>query len=100
MRTDGHDEANSRFSQFCERAWKGRTLVLNPSPPAHVTACSNTQLQKLYTLCSVQWVPLACLWQVSSQEWLTFIYLQTDAFRNNKCVNIYKQKHCSLLSSF
>ena len=22
MQTDGHDEANSRFSQFCERAWK------------------------------------------------------------------------------
>jgi hypothetical protein len=25
--TDKHDEANSRFSQFCERAWK-QTLCL------------------------------------------------------------------------
>ena len=27
MRTDGHDEANSRFSQFCERALKGRSSM-------------------------------------------------------------------------
>ena len=24
-RTDEHDEANSRFSQVCERAWKKKT---------------------------------------------------------------------------
>jgi len=27
-RTDGHDEANSRFPQFCERAQNGETKGL------------------------------------------------------------------------
>jgi len=30
MRTDGHDEANSRFSQFCGSAYKEKFLILIP----------------------------------------------------------------------
>ena len=30
-RTDSHDEANSRFPQFCEAAWKGKDAVFNPT---------------------------------------------------------------------
>jgi len=29
-RTDGHNEANSRFSQFCERAEKRTQCLTNP----------------------------------------------------------------------
>ena len=29
-RMDRHDEANSRFSQLCERAWKGRKISIRP----------------------------------------------------------------------
>ena len=29
MRTDGHDEANSHFSHFCERTYKRKVRVLN-----------------------------------------------------------------------
>ena len=53
MQTDGqterHDEADSRFSQFCERAWKSdtvwqktKTWILNGRPVLQGDCCKNT----------------------------------------------------------
>jgi hypothetical protein len=38
MQTDGHDEANNRFSHFWERAYKWKERVLNPQAKYKVVA--------------------------------------------------------------
>jgi hypothetical protein len=36
--TDGHDEENSRFSQFCERAYKRMQVLDSDSPSQYMTS--------------------------------------------------------------
>ena len=40
MRTEGYDDANSRFSQFCERAWKDHksTILISSKKKNNCTA--------------------------------------------------------------
>ena len=44
--TDGHDDANSRFSQFCERVWKHR-LKFNYTAIALAFHLVSTQIDAL-----------------------------------------------------
>ena len=39
-RTDGHYEANSRFSQFCERALKAAFILMGLSKEAIISPCT------------------------------------------------------------
>lgn len=51
MRTDGHDETNSRFSKFCEGALKKTDHLMLYSEIIAVLSDSHTQHTKLNTLC-------------------------------------------------
>ena len=67
-RTDGHDEANSRFSQFCERASKYRPVLLT----AGTSLCSRLLWQQtIIARCKFQHAYLNALserWNVSGAK--------------------------------